>query len=236
MLVNGASLQNVELIEKKITTKDTTNVVENISTFLPPYTDRDEYNLGEIELTLGCYDDTEDGLELIKSKLVLSLSKCVLKFDDLIYYYDVAYQNKVEEDKPFINILTEKWYQKITVYFTILKKYTSEKVVVANKVLSISIDYKGTEKAPCIIEVTPTIDMIDFSIIGLSDSPIILKNLKANTKVSVDGIKKKVIRNASNDFNNTDMWGYPQLNVGINNITFSKNTCNINIKYRTNFY
>ena len=94
---------------------------------------------------------------------------------------------------------------------------------------------KGNLKSPCIVEITPTIDMIDFKIGGLSDQPIIIKNLKKNSKIIIDGIVGTVKVGNENKFNDTEMWEFPILSPGVNDITLSRSECSVIIKYYPRF-
>ena len=100
-----------------------------------------------------------------------------------------------------------------------------------NKVSSGKINALGNIKTPCIIEITPTVDLIDFIITGLTDDPIKINTLIKNEKVILNSIEGKVTVNNNNKFSDIDMWEYPKLIPGVNNITFSRNTCNVSIKY-----
>lgn len=104
-----------------------------------------------------------------------------------------------------------------------------------NRVTSKTIDVTGNIKVPIKLEITPVIDMIDLKITGLSEDPLIVKNLKINKTIIIDGIEGTVTQDGINKFEDTDMWEFPFLVPGKNNITLSKDTCNITIKYNPRF-
>lgn len=104
-----------------------------------------------------------------------------------------------------------------------------------NRVTSKTIDVTGNIKVPIKLEITPVIDMIDLKITGLSEDPLIVKNLKGNKTIIIDGIKGTVTQDGINKFEDTDMWEFPFLVPGKNTITLSKDTCNITIKYNPRF-
>ncbi|MCE9677504.1 hypothetical protein LPC27_17120 [Paraclostridium bifermentans] len=104
-----------------------------------------------------------------------------------------------------------------------------------NRVTSKTIDVTGNIKVPIKLEITPVIDMIDLKITGLSEDPLIVKNLKGNKTIIIDGIEGTVTQDGINKFEDTDMWEFPFLIPGKNNITLSKDTCNITIKYNPRF-
>ncbi|MBS6509712.1 MAG: phage tail family protein [Paraclostridium bifermentans] len=104
-----------------------------------------------------------------------------------------------------------------------------------NKTTYKTIDVHGTSKIPIVMEITPSIDMTDLKINGVSDDPLVVKNLKANKKIIIDGIGGTVLQDGINKFEDTDMWEFPFLVPGKNNISASKDTCNITIKYNPRF-
>ena len=110
-----------------------------------------------------------------------------------------------------------------------------EIVETMNRVKSKTIEVKGNTKIPCIVEITPIIDMIDLTITGLSEDLIIVRNLKGNKTIIIDGIEGTVLQEGENKFTDTDMWEFPFLVPGTNTIKVNKDTCNITIKYNPRF-
>ena len=100
-----------------------------------------------------------------------------------------------------------------------------------NRVKSKTINVNGNTKVPCTGEITPSIDMIDLTITGVSEDPIVVRNLKGNKTIIIDGIEGTVLQEGENKFADTDMWEFPFLVPGTNTITVNKDTCNITIKY-----
>lgn len=84
-----------------------------------------------------------------------------------------------------------------------------EVIETMNRVKSKTILSEGNTKIPCIIEITPVIDMIDLTITGLSEDPIIVRNLKGNKTIIIDGIEGTVLQEGENKFTDTDMWEFP---------------------------
>lgn len=104
-------------------------------------------------------------------------------------------------------------------------------------VTEVTVNNIGNEVTPCIIEITPnTVDLIDFIISGVSDSPIIIKTLRKGETVIVDGVKSKVTINDVNKYGDTDMWEFPRLYPGVNNITFSRDTCTVKVKWKPFYF
>ena len=99
----------------------------------------------------------------------------------------------------------------------------------------IDINVNGNLTTPAIIEIIPTIDLVDITIEGLADDPIIIKNLTADKKVIVDGELQKVTVDGVNKYGDTDMWDFPRLQPGANTIIVNKNNCDIKIKYKPRY-
>lgn len=90
----------------------------------------------------------------------------------------------------------------------------------------------GTRRTPCIIMVHPTTDLQQLTISGFGEYDIIIGNLKKDVEVIIDGKKGKVTEEGRNKFGDCDMWEFPVLTNGVeNNITFSSDKCDIEIRY-----
>lgn len=111
----------------------------------------------------------------------------------------------------------------------------NEVIETINRITSKTVDAFGNYKVPIIVEITPVIDMIDLKITGLSEDPLIVKNLKGNKTIIIDGTNGTVTQDGINKFNDADMWEFPFLVPGKNNILLSKDTCNITIKYNPRY-
>lgn len=111
----------------------------------------------------------------------------------------------------------------------------NEVIETINRVTSKTVDAFGNYKVPIIMEITSVIDIIDLKITGLSEDPLIVKNLKGTKTIIIDGINGTVTQDGINKFNDTDMWEFPFLVPGKNNILLSKDTCNITIKYNPRY-
>lgn len=233
MYINDVLLDSrVDLMDKEIIDAEKVDEVENMSTLLSPYIARKTYNLGSIKLILGFRESTYKALKDFVSSFVLSLSECKLKFDDVDYYYDCGYISKNIDQPPFQEFYNNNtWYTQITFEFAIIKKYKDMITTTFNQSSSKTITLNSTKESNCIIEVTPTIDLVDLTINGVSTSKITITALRKGVKICIDGINKKVTMDNKNYFSNVDLWQFPRLLPGSNTITVDKTTCNINIKY-----
>lgn len=110
-----------------------------------------------------------------------------------------------------------------------------EVIEVMDRVTNKTINVLGNKVTEAIVEITPTNEISDITLEGLADDPIIIKKLKANKTVVVDGELQKVTVDGVNKYGDTDMWDFPRLIPGENNIQVSRNNCNITIKYKPRF-
>lgn len=111
-------------------------------------------------------------------------------------------------------------------------EHGQEIIETMNSITSKTVNVIGNSTTPAIVEITPISDIIDITLEGLAYDPIVIKNLKANKKVILDGELQKVTLDGVNKFGDTDMWDFPSLAPGVNSIKVSRNNCNIKIKYK----
>lgn len=108
-------------------------------------------------------------------------------------------------------------------------------VVEVNRLSNKNFNVPGTSNIPAIIEITPSVDLIDLKIECLANDPIIIKNLHANKKIIIDSKEGTVLEEGINKFKDVDLWEFPFLVPGQNKITLSKNSCNVAIKYEPRY-
>lgn len=122
-------------------------------------------------------------------------------------------------------------------------KYKDYVSVSANVTASKTITVEGNYPTPCIIEITPQVNVISsLTISGIARNKIagelediLIKNLTKGNKIVIDGENGTVIEGSSNKFADTDFWAFPSLLPGDNKITFSNTQSNITIKYKPRY-
>lgn len=162
-----------------------------------------------------------------KSDLIKQCEKAKIVFDDINYTYQCCVVSHSCE-----MILPCKYTVEVE-----LKGYAYglEVSVNANRTASKSITNVGNTITPCIVEVTPTTNLDSIAIGGLSNDSIVINNLTADTKVTIDGEVSTVMEGTTNKYGDTDMWEFPRLKPGDNTVTFDDSTCNITIKYKPRY-
>lgn len=114
-------------------------------------------------------------------------------------------------------------------------EYGNEITTTMNRVTSKTINITGNQVTPAIVEITPSIALIDLTITGLGEDPIKIKNLLANKKIIINSEDGTVLQDGTNKYGDTEMWNFPSLKPGVNAITVDKSSVDITIKYKPRF-
>lgn len=173
--------------------------------------------------------DRDSILKNIGNLVLLLKNRSILKFDN----YSNSYVCFLEDTEIVKTIRKDRYKLNLSLQGFEIGNEVIE--TITNGVSSKTINGQSNTKVPVILEITPTIDMIDLRITGLSEDTLVIKNLKGNKTIVIDGIEGTVTQGGINKFDDTDMWEFPFLVPGSNLITLSKNTCNIKIKYNPRF-
>lgn len=179
-----------------------------------------------LKLDILCKDFNE--LEIMKSNLIRHLEISTIKFDDIDFYY----RGFLSTNPTYSYVMKGNEIAEIKM---LVIAYKDEVTEIMNRITNKTINVAGNLKTPAIVEITPSTELIDLTLTGLDDSPIILKNLKANKKIIIDGENCTVTVDGVNKFSDTDMWGFPKLKPGANTITVNKSSVDITIKYKPRY-
>lgn len=158
----------------------------------------------------------------------LFLDEVTIKFKNLSNYFKGKIRDSSIEDTDL-----DEWLY-LNIEFE-CKAFGSEIIESLNRVNTKTINVLGTYKTGVIVEITPSIDLIDLTINGLANDPIIIKNLKQGKKIIIDGKEETVLEEGINKFDDTDLWEFPFLMPGNNEIILSKNSCDVVIKYEPRY-
>ena len=223
------SLFSAKLMNRVISNSSIENIIGWNGTSLNPYFLSEKAKFKTLSITLDIICKSHKDLEIIKSNLAKEFTnEVVIKFDDI----DFIYRGYLNTNASYKYIF--KGNETVDLEFLVIaeKDYVAETV---NRVLTKTISNLGVTDSPAIVEITPSIALVDLTIRGLDEDPIIIKNLEANKKIILDGEKSKITVNGANKFKDTDMWSFPRLIPGFNVITVDKNSCDITIKYKPRF-
>lgn len=229
MLINGVNIKSFGAILMNKTIQPAT--LESIYTWekqslLPLLLDQ-KFKFTLIETQLYVKGSNEEDVKSKIGAIINKAKECIIKFDDDFYYKSFLVNSPIEST-------LKKETRKIILSF-VSYAFKEQVVETMNRITSKTINVSGNLDTPVILEVTPSIDLIDLTINGLDQDPIILKNLKANKKITVNGEDGTVTVDGVNKYGDTDMWGFPKLEPGANTITVDKSSVDINIKYKPRF-
>lgn len=231
LLINNIDISNfkAKLLSRKIKPAKLSNFnTWNKGAITPFISDNFEESYKEIDLEFDMLCKNADELEMMKSNLISEIKKSILKYNDISLNYKVFLDG--EPDISYIMPGNEILKVKLLGYC-----FGNGIVESLNKISNKEIHNKGTTKTPAIIEIVPSVDIIDLTINGLANDPITIKNLHANKKIIIDGKEGTVTEEGINKFKDTDFWEFPFLMPGTNAITLSKNSCNVTIKYEPRY-
>ena len=101
---------------------------------------------------------------------------------------------------------------------------------------SFTIINNGTAAAPCRLIVIPPNDVMEMTITGLSDEPIVVARVTRNTILVIDGINHQVTKDGVSAFDDYDAWEFPRLVPGENKISITDGaSASISIEYQPRY-
>lgn len=226
MLINNININNFNatLLSRDIQVANVTTFTDWLDNSTSPTKLKEEkFKFSPIEVKLLVEGNNEQEVLTNISNIIIKCKSGELKFTDMDYYYNVtveSYSNKKIIDKAY----------ELEITFKSDYKYKLEVIETMSRIITKTINVPGNAETPCIVEITPGVDAIDLIINGLSEDPITIRNLKQNKKIIIN--ESTVLQEGINKFEDTDLWEFPSLQPGANTITLSKNTMNMNIKYK----
>lgn len=231
MLINNINITtyNAELIERRFTNHEIVSVNDWLEGSPSPVFLRNYERYKDIELAFIIKGNTEAERLAHIDKLIANLKIASIKFDDLPYIYDTHMEGTVGIEK--LNETTQRLELTTMAHAT----RGNEVVVATNKVATKAFTNTGTLSTPASITITPTVALPTFTITGLTDKPLVLKNLVVGSTYIVDGYTYRFLRNGASDIDNFASFEFPKVKVGANNVGFSATTANVSIKYFPKF-
>lgn len=232
MLINNIDINNfnsrileVDIQNSKILNKDNINTINRLyPTFL-----KNSIGLNAITVTLLVNSLDKKRYYIDKSNLLKQmLEPFYLYFKDRDLKFYCVLQNQV--NKASLKQIRGKLQLQILGY-----NVENVEILNLNRVNQKTFNISGNYTVPAIVEITPSVDLIDLTITGLADDPITIKNLHANKKIIIDSKEGTVLEEGINKFEDTDFWEFPFLTPGTNTITLSKNSCDVTIRYEPRY-
>lgn len=228
MFINGIDIKNFNAkVQKKLIQPSTIDYDIELISSMPLILNK-KVKLKAIHVSIRFENSDRDKILNDISNLTSKISECDIKFKNLSHFYHCYLKESETIDTDF-----DDWLF-LSLDF-IAFEYSDEVVESLNRVTSKTFNVTGNQLTPAIVEITPSIDLIDLTLTGLGEDPITIKNLKTNKKVIISGEDGTVTEEGVNKFNDSDLWDWPSLKPGTNTITVSKNSCNISIKYKPRY-
>jgi len=231
MLINTIDISNfgAKQLKVDIQTSQLDNESEWLNKTLSPIFLENKIKFKDIKVELIFKGDSRDIILKNISNLMSKLTKEVdLKLD--------GYSNRYKcilTGNETVKTTSKKAYKKNLEF--VGYEYSDELTETMNRITTKTINVLGNTKTPCIVEITPSVSIIDIVITGVSDGPMTIRNLTGGKKVVIDGEEGIVTVDGANKFDDTDMWEFPRLKAGSNTITVTRNNVDILIKYKPRF-
>lgn len=169
--------------------------------------------------------DSQTELETKISNILVDCQSGVLKYSDLEFSYDV------ELNASSVKYINQNSCE-LTLEFQVNCKYSEEITVEKSSMTQFIINNVGNADTNCRLEITPTTSYIDLIITGLTDEAFMITNITANKTIIIDKENGVTVDGVSkfNDIEN--LWEFPRLLKGSNNITLNRSDINIKIIYK----
>lgn len=101
---------------------------------------------------------------------------------------------------------------------------------------SFIITNNGTAPAPCIVTIIPKVDFLTLTIEGLSEEPIKISSILANSTVVINGEDRTITIDDLDASLRYDAWEFPKLQPGQNTITINNGAqCSVAIEYSPHY-
>lgn len=177
-----------------------------------------EHTFRKLSITILFYGDYETTLENI-SKFIEESKESTFKYFNK--YYDVSI-SEGDNKENLINGNTKK----IELEFEILNCYEVEKSINTNTNKTITIN--SPKSCYANLEIRATTNIIS-CVININNTEITVKNIKSDETIYIGN--GKVIVGGKSKIDDVDIWEFPRLNPGINNISISRKDVNLTVKY-----
>ena len=190
------------------------------------------WNIGSLRAVKGIKSETYRALNtkfLFKGSSRLEILKNISRFieesKDCAFYRDNLYYEVEIADSVEPEILNPGAYI-LTISYNVLDVYEDEKSITTTENTTININ----SPKPCYanLELSSTTDIISYTV-AINDTEIVVNNIKGNETVYIGS--GKVTAGRKSKINDVDIWEFPILKPGVNNIIVSRDDVSLKIKY-----
>lgn len=178
----------------------------------------------------GIKEHTSSVLKQI-SDIVMMCKSGILEFDLKDCSYKAVLESHSSEKLNF------KTYRLTLVFQAGPKLGESQTINISPGTTSAVIHNPGNQPAPAVVTITAQTAATEITLSGLAEETITVKNLEEGDVCIIDGENTKVTVGGMNKYGDTDMWEFPRLLPGENQITVKRfgeivNDCVVEISFR----
>lgn len=214
------------LLHREITPVTINNYNEWIEGALSPVElKKTSYSYSKITLKYFVEGESEKETLLNISNLIKAHTSALLKFSDLNLKYNVKLESQTT------NQIKNQYYE-LTITLKGDFKLGQEKDFVLKE--SKKIQCTSNVDTPAKLLISSDEDCTDL-MIGINDDVIKILSLKAGDTIVIDGIDYLVKLNDIVNVNVVDLWSFPILKSGNNDITINKEKITLKIEYTERF-
>lgn len=231
MLINSIDISvfNAKLLKVDIKTQELSNSSEWLNSSISPVFIKNKKKFKVIDLELAFKGISRDSiLNNISNFMSKLINEVTLSLDGYSHKYKVILSENLTE-----KTVSKYMYKKNLTF--IGYEFSNEVTEIMNRITSKTINAAGNTETPAIVEITPSISLVDFTLNGFDEDPIKIKNLVANKKIIINGEDGIVTVDGVNKYADTEMWNFPSLKPGANIITVDKSSVDITIKYKPRY-
>ena len=188
-----------------------------------------------ITVSVAVYGKGKEAVILNRSNLLaIMYEKLELELDGYSNHFECIL------DKITVKEAIKRKCHEVTLKFIGYEFGTEISTSITGTVKTISV--KGNDETPCIVEITPSVDLASVDIDGVAynyisedKETITVRNLKAGKKVIINGEDCTVLQDGMNKFADADLWEFPVLKPGTNTISCSSDKCTVVRKYKPRY-
>lgn len=169
-----------------------------------------------LSVTIHFYgEDAEDNI----IRFIEDTYNCTFKYKDKNYDASI----KEDDNKP---IVLNSNTTKITLGYDVLNVYEDEKSITTNTNKTININ--SPKHCYANLEISSNTNVIS-TVISINDTDITVNNIKGNEVIYIGN--GKIISNGKSKIDDVDIWEFPTLKPGVNNINVDRADVNVTVKY-----
>lgn len=227
MRINGVDIRTYgakQLTVKTAPPKMTANYEMLTKALLPTEYDSD-IPLGTMTVTIYFREKDRAALERTMSSFMRQFrSSCVLdeikgfKGKYKAFLTNEEYQDTLVKEKKILSL-------EFAGYF-----FDDEIRSVYNGKTSGKLRADGSRDMPCSIEVTAREELENFEV-KLNDESYTIASLGLGERIRIDGTKGKVTKAGKNAFDSVELWSFPKLSPGENELEFSNEKATVEVSY-----